>query len=181
MQRTLLVPPPLGGAPLAELKHWLAISNPHEDAALEALLRSALESCEAFTGLLPLTATVEERHPANCEWQGLYTMPVQAMQSVEDISVEGSRTPLPATDYELDISAESRGLVRLRSGTGVRQIIVTLAAGLAEDWELLPDGLRHGILRLAAHHYRSRENGSETAPPAAVAALWRPWRRMRVA
>ena len=49
-------------------------------------------------------------------------------------------------------------------------------------WADLPESLRHGVVRLAAHHFRQRESDSTLLmPPAAIAALWRPWRRMRVA
>lgn len=47
------------------------------------------------------------------------------------------------------------------------------------DWSALPEALRHGVIRLAAHLYRDGD-GAAAAPPAAVAALWRPWRRMRL-
>jgi uncharacterized phiE125 gp8 family phage protein len=69
----------------------------------------------------------------------------------------------------------------LRAGTAAR-VAVRFTAGLAADWSGLPDGLRQGVLRLAAAQYREREtDGPPPGPPAAVAALWRPWRRMRLA
>ena len=46
------------------------------------------------------------------------------------------------------------------------------------DWSALDPGLRQGIVRYAAHQYRERDSGSSEAPPAAVAALWRPYRRV---
>ncbi|GAA4045983.1 head-tail connector protein [Parerythrobacter jejuensis] len=181
MKRAIVAPAILGGAPLAELKHWLAISTSNDDASLEALLRSALETCEAFTGTMPLAATVEETLPASRNWQGLHTCPVRAILAVEGIPAEGSRITFAIEDYDIDLDPDSRGLVRLLKASAAGRIAVQFEAGLADDWEELPDGLRHGILRLAAHHYRSRESGADPTPPAAVAALWRPWRRMRIA
>lgn len=188
MQRTLITPPSLGtgvGGALAELKHWLAITNSQDDAALEALLRSALETCEAFTGTLPLAATIEEVHSATCEWQGLYASPVHAITSVEAIATDGIRTALAVSDYEIDITGDQRGIVRLRHAGVIRRVAVRFLAGLVPEWAALPDGLRHGVLRLAAHNYRTREADAKVDggpnPPAAVAALWRPWRRMRLA
>lgn len=59
------------------------------------------------------------------------------------------------------------------------------AGGVPEaEWADLPEAVRHGIIRLAAHLYRERDrdgDGAPVAPPAAVAALWRPWRAMRLA
>jgi uncharacterized phiE125 gp8 family phage protein len=61
------------------------------------------------------------------------------------------------------------------------RLVVRFAAGMAVDWDTLPDGLRHGIVRLAAHLFRQRDaNEVLPAPPAAVAALWSPWRRLRL-
>ena len=39
--------------------------------------------------------------------------------------------------------------------------------------------LRHGIVRLAAHQYRERDEGAAVLP-AAVIALWRPYRMVRL-
>ena len=59
----------------------------------------------------------------------------------------------------------------------------TLHTRTLEPKETLLNGaLRHGIIRLAAHQHREREtSGPGPLPPAAIAALWRPWRRMRMA
>jgi hypothetical protein len=52
---------------------------------------------------------------------------------------------------------------------------------LAEAWADVPQGLRHGAIRLAAHLYRRRDDEADVStPPAAVAALWRPWRRLHL-
>lgn len=51
---------------------------------------------------------------------------------------------------------------------------------LPEGWADLAPALREGIIRFAAHLYRDREAASASEPPAAVAALWRPWRELRL-
>ena len=48
------------------------------------------------------------------------------------------------------------------------------------EWTALDSGLRHGIVRFAAHQYRQRDTGEEAQIPASVAALWRPWRSLRL-
>lgn len=182
MKRVIITPPVLAGAALAELKDWLAITTPREDAALTQLLRAALEMCEAFTGHMPLAATCEEVLSASGGWQTLATRPVQAITGVEGIPAEGARFALAAADYAIELAADGGALVRvLRQGSAGR-VAVRFTAGMAEDWGDLPDGIRHGALRLAAHHYRQRDaGGGPPVPPAAVAALWRPWRLMRIA
>jgi len=180
MQRTIVAPAELPGAALDELKQWLAIRSLSDDAALTAQLRSALEMCEAFTGTLPLVASCEEVLPASAEWQALVTRPVQAIIGLEAIPAEGSRYALAPDAYAIELEADGRGLVRVVRQGSAGRVAVRFTAGLAPAWELLPDGLRHGAVRLAAHHWRTRDSGADAGPPAAVAALWRPWRRMRL-
>lgn len=181
MKRTFVAPPVLAPAALGELKDWLAITTSGEDAALEALLGAAIELCEAFTGRMPLEATCEEVLPAGTAWQALQTRPVQAVTAIEGIPAEGARFALSPEDYMIDLDADGGGHVRvLRQGAAGR-IAVRFVAGLAADWASLPDGLRHGVVRLAADGYRRRDAGAGgSQPPVAVVALWRPWRRMRL-
>jgi len=182
MKRTIIAPPALAPAALDELKDWLAITTTGDDAALTALLLAALETCEAFTGLMPLAATCEEVLPADTCWRGLQTRPVQVVTGVEGIPPEGARFALAAEDYAIDLDADGGAHVRLINQGAAGRVAVSFVAGLATGWAGLPDGLRHGVIRLAADAYRRRDGEAAGAqPPTAVAALWRPWRRMRVA
>ena len=82
MQRTIVVPAELPGAALDELKQWLAIRSPGDDAALTGQLRLALETCEAFTGSVPLACAAEEVLPASGDWRALATRPVIAIAGI---------------------------------------------------------------------------------------------------
>lgn len=182
MKRAITVPPVLAAEALDELKDWLAITTTRDDASLARLLRAALETCEAFTGTMPLIATCEEVHVASYEWSRLAAAPVNAITQVEELASDGARTALPVDAYMIDVTADGCGRMRLVRSTGVTRVVVQFDAGLAVDWASLPEGLRHGVIRLAAHNYRERDGGAAKAhPPAAVAALWQPWRRMRLA
>jgi uncharacterized phiE125 gp8 family phage protein len=186
MKRAIITPAVLAGAALGELKDWLAVTTDSDDAALTALLRTTLETCEAYTGLMPLAALCEEVLPTRIGWQGLATRPVQAVTWVEGIPETGARFAIPVADYAIDLGADGAALFRLLPHTASAEtadrVAVRFTAGMAAGWSDLPESLRHGIVRLAAHHYRQREgDGGPAMPPAAVAALWRPWRRVRVA
>jgi len=182
MKRVIISPPALAPAALAGLKDWLAITTPRDDAALETLLRAALELCEAFTGQMPLAAPCEEILPAATGWQALSTRPVQAIAGVDGVADDGARFIFEPGGYAIDMTADGRGLVRLSQRGPTDRIAVRFTAGMAAGWADLPEGIRHGAVRLAAHHYRQRDlDAMQSVPPAAVAALWRPWRRMRVA
>jgi len=183
MKRLIVTPAVLAPAALAELKDWLGITTAQDDAQLTALLRASLELCEQFTGLMPLQQSCEEVLPAAGEWQALSTRPVQAIAAIDGLPAEGARFALPVASYAIDLAADGSGLVRVSNPGSAGRIAVRFTAGLAPDWASLPDGLRHGVLRLGAFQYRAREDESALTamPPAAVAALWRPWRRMRLA
>jgi len=182
MKRAIIVPPAPAPEALAELKQWLGLSGPREDTALARLIGAALDLCEGFTGQLPLTATAEEVLAADGQWQRLASRPVQAVLAVEAIALNGTRTALAAEAYALELDPDGGARVRVINPVLPGRVAVRFIAGLAPSWAALPESLRHGVIRLAAHQHRARENSAtEPMPPAAVTALWRPWRQMRLA
>lgn len=181
MKRAIIVPAVLASAALDELKDWLAITTPRDDTGLTGLLRASLEMCEAFTGQMPLEAVCEEVLVTGSAWQMLQTRPVQSITGVEAIEADGSRSTLTPDQYALDMEADGSALVRVPQPGTASRMAVRFNAGMAPDWASLPDGIRHGVLRLSAHNYRQRDlDAMNPVPPAAVAALWRSWRRMRL-
>ena len=182
MHRTILTPAALSGAALAELKDWLGISASGEDPPLTQVLRAALDLCESFTGLIPLTLTCEEVIPAQAAWHRLTVRPVQAVTGVAALHSDGTRSPLPVQTYAIELDPDGHARVRLSGPPPAPRLAVEMTAGLVPDWASLPQGLRHGMIRLAAELYRDRtEAGLSRTPPAAVAALWRPWRALCLA
>ena len=181
MQRTIVQPPVPGSAALAELKHWLGISRPDEDAALTRLLETSLAICEAFTGQTPLRQTVEEIIDLEAQWSELASRPVQTLIGADLIAEDGSREALADLQYVVEFRASGRACVKLLQPLEGRGVALRLTVGIAADWPSLPAPLAQGIIRLAAHHYRERDNKSSVVPPASVTALWRPWREVRLA
>lgn len=182
MMRAILVPPVLSPGALTELKNWLGISAPREDTVLLSLLGAALDMCEAFTRQMPLQCECEEVLTPTHGWQTLATMPVHAITAAEAVQPGGTRVRLAAGDYAIDIDGAGLARFRLLSPVIERPVAVRLTAGIATTWEALPAALKHGIVRLAAYNYRQRESESDKpVPPASVAALWSPWRRLRLA
>ncbi|KUR73638.1 hypothetical protein AQZ52_01320 [Novosphingobium fuchskuhlense] len=182
MKRAITAPPTLAPTALAELKAWLGISTTREDAELTGLIRAALELCEGFIGAMPLASGCEEILPAIGEWQALATRPVLTISGILAISADGTRSALGVADYEIDIAADGTGRVRIASPLAQTRVAVSFTAGMAEGWDTLPDAIQQGLVRWAAHQHRTRDNDKAMAgTPASVAALWRPWRRMRIA
>ena len=163
---------------IAEGQAYLRIETGEEEALLAGLLRSATALCEAFTGQCLIVRTVRETLPPGGAWQRLRATPVRAIESVAELAADGAELPLEPASFAIDIDRNGDGWVRLLSG-GPKTVQVTYSAGMGLDGNGVPEPLRQGILRLAAHLFNSRD-GEGSEPPAAVTALWRPYRRMRL-
>lgn len=167
-------------ASLAELKAYLRIATSDEDAVLAALLRGAASLCEGFIGQWLIAREARETIAADGRWHRLSARPVTAISDVRAIGADGVEEALPPGTHAIDIDASGDGWVR-RVGPGDgRRLSVRYRAGMADDMNGLPEAIRQGIVRLAADHHAARD-GEGAAPPAVVGALWRPWRRMRLA
>ena len=163
---------------LAEAQAYARVETGEEEALLVGMLRSATALCEAFIGQLLIRRPVTVELPMSGEWQRLGPIPVNRIDSVETIAGGGTTTTLSAGDYEIDIDARGDGWVRVMAPSDGR-LRVSGEAGIAADCNTVPEPLRQGILRLVAHLFSSRD-GEGGEPPAAVTALWRPYRRMRL-
>ena len=163
-----------------EAKSYLRIESEEEDALLAGLIRAATGLCEGFTGQALIVREVREAIPAASDWRRLVRTPVRAISAVERLTADGVAVALPVDGYAIDIDANGDGWVRTTAQAGATRALVTYQAGLATDWNGVPEPVRQGIVRLAAHLFTHRDAADDGGPPAAVAALWRPWRRMRL-
>jgi uncharacterized phiE125 gp8 family phage protein len=171
--------PPAATVPVEALKSYLRVVGSDEDALLAGAVRSATDLCEAFTRLALIERQMIEILPAQPCWTRLGQAPVRAILSVSALAPSGEATALPAGDYGIDIDAAGDGWVRiLRSSAGRVQTLYR--AGQAADWNGIPEPLRQGIVRMAAHLYTHRDGEDGRGPPAAVTALWLPYRRLRL-
>lgn len=165
-------PVTLPPAALGEFKSYLRLEGNAEDVLLAGLLKAAVELCEGFTQRVLLLRAHRETLDAGGAWQRLGAGPVAAVTVVEE-AADGA--PLPIDAYEIDIDPDGDGWVRIARGP--MRVRVRYSAGSAADWTALPEALRQGTLRLAAHLHAAR-GGEPGTPPAAVSALWRPFRRL---
>jgi uncharacterized phiE125 gp8 family phage protein len=112
---------------------------------------------------------------ASGRWQRLEVFPVR---SIAAVSIGGAAVASSA--FATDIDARGCGWIRIADPaiTGVVEVVGT--AGMARGQNGVHEAIRHGVLRLVAHLFTARDaDGGEI--PAAVTALWRPFRRMRLA
>ncbi len=173
---------PIGIEPDAvdEVKTSLRIENGDEDALAGGLIGSAAALCEQFIGRALLRREFTEVIAGSSGWARLGACPVQAITGVDALPSGGAAIPLPTEAYAIDIDAAGEGWVRVTAAGATPRVRVRYEAGIAPTWAELPEALRHGIVRLAAHLYAQRDRPDEASPPAAVTALWRPWRRLRI-
>ena len=104
---------------------------------------------------------------------------LSGITDVAMVDANGTATPLTSDAYTVDIDFAGDGWVRLAQGAGCR-VRVSGTAGIADGENGVPEPIRQGVLRLVAHLFTARD-GEGGEPPAAVTALWRPYRRMRLA
>lgn len=165
---------PLG---LAEAKAYLRVESDAEDALIAGFVRTATALCEAFTGQMLLARGADDSIAGDGAWRRLAGAPVRGVDAVEALADDGAASALPDDGWASRIDASGEGWVRAIAPGRAR---VTYRAGLADDWNGVPEPLRQGIARLVAHLHAVRDSPDDAGPPAAVAALWRPWRRVRL-
>lgn len=165
---------------LAELKADARIATSDEDALLAGFARASADLCESFTGSLLIARPVSEIVPASTAWTRLGAAPVRSIEAVAALGAHGVEAVLPADGYAVDIDAAGDGWVRLLATRPERRLKVRYVAGLANDPNGIPEALRQGIARLALHSFARRDATEPEAPPVAITALWRPWRRVRL-
>jgi uncharacterized phiE125 gp8 family phage protein len=160
---------------LPEAQAFLRLETGEEEALVAGMIRSASALCEAFLGQVMIARTFTEEISASPEWQRLAVVPVR---SIDEVKSGG--TMLAVTAYATDIDSNGYGWVRVLDPAVSGRLEVGGSAGVAASQNAVPEPIRHGVLRLVAHLFASRDgDGCET--PAAVTALWRPYRRLNFA
>jgi hypothetical protein len=194
---------------LSEAQAYLRIETGEEEALLAGLIRSASGLCEAFINQVVIARTFELMVATSGEWERLAITPVRSIIDVSSLDAAGAATSLPAGSYQVDIDSTADGWVRVTrsqyllatpalangfqtgaidpsdgsllaaQAAGVPRVRVTGMAGMADDENDVPEPIRQGVLRLVGHLFTDRD-GDGGEPPAAVTALWRPYRRLRL-
>jgi uncharacterized phiE125 gp8 family phage protein len=164
---------------MSEAQAYVRIETGEEEAVLAGLIRTASGLCEAFTNQVVVARSFECDLPASGCWERLPITPVRSITDVSAVDSSGGATPLSSGAYMIDIDFAGDGWVRLGALPAARRVRVGGTAGMADDENGVPEPIRQGVLRLVAHLFTDRD-GVGAEPPAAVTALWRPYRRMRL-
>lgn len=159
-------------AAVAEVKASLKLVSVDDDMLIAAFAETALGLAERFLGRVLIVRAMTERIAASATWRPLGAVPVM---SITGVSAVDGETPvvLAVEDYAIDLDAEAQGWIRTTT-PGVGQIEVDYHAGWVGGWAMIPAPVRQGAVLLAAYLYDARD--ASVPPPAAVTALWRPYR-----
>lgn len=172
---------------IAEAKAFLRLDTADDDALVAAAIVAARQACESFTGRALITQSWQlyldhwpERditlpHP-----------PLQSVTSIKTFDADGVGATLDPATYWVDASALP-GRVRRCSdavwpspGRDVAGIEITFVAGYGDSWNEVPQSLRQGILMTIANFYEYRDALHPVSLPAPIAALWQPYRLVRL-
>lgn len=164
---------------LNEAQAYLRMETGEEEALVAGFIRAASGLCESFINQAVITRDFCCDVAASGEWERLPVTPVRSIGSVEAIEGMATTVALPTDAYSIDIDSSADGWVRVLRPVGFGRVRVSGTAGMAADENGVPEPIRQGVLRLVAHLFTVRD-GPDGEPPAAVTALWRPYRRLRL-
>jgi uncharacterized phiE125 gp8 family phage protein len=180
MAMTMSLVPGVSPVSLTEARGWLRLGGASDDAVVEPLLRAATGICEAFVGQWLVQRSGSELGPVVQGAARLSVRPVVAVDEVRMVAADDSETVLAVGDYRLSLAADGAGRLMIAPQHGAARVRVTYRAGMAEVGAEVPEAIRHGIVRMTQHLYEARDAKEVPPPPAAIAALWQPWRALRL-
>lgn len=167
----------------AAARGYLRMAEPGAGGAEAAVLARAAEAAivtaEAFCGQALVARTFEDVLPASAAWQRLAAAPVTAIAGLTALPAGAEPVVLPVDAYGVDIDAGGAGWVRVLSAGGAALVAVSYTAGRAASFAALPVPVAQGLVLLVAHLIEHRDGAM--LPPTAVAALWRPFRVLKLA
>lgn len=162
-------------AAVAAVKARLRVVSADEDALIAAMAETALGLCERVIGQAVIARAMVQPLALFGGWQLLAARPVRSIDTVTD----AAGAALAVGDYAIDVDGDGLGWVRVAAESiGGAPARARFTAGIADDWDALPPGLREGAAMLAAHLFDDRTGAAPV--PAAVTALWRPFRVIRL-
>lgn len=133
--------------------------------------------CEAFIGQWLVARAMEEELPLCARGVLLGMRPVVGVDEVILLSPAGAETVLGASEYHLAIGRDGTARLTIPAPGDAVRVRIAYRAGMAEGANGVPEAIRQGIVRMIQHLHDARD-GTGEAPPAMIAALWQPWRRM---
>ncbi len=170
-------PPPVA---VAELKSFLRIEDGREDALLAGLLRAATETVEAMLGQLLFERSVEESGTVTHQRFRLSAEPVRTVTEVLQVDDDGELISLAEDRWRLNPGRHGTATIDVVDCPDGSEIVVRYRAGVAANWNWVPEVLRLSVVRAAAHFHARRDSTDDPGIPPSVRRMLAPWRTRRV-
>lgn len=171
---------------LDDAKAHLRITHDADDEAIAALVKTARQICEEYTGLALITRDCRlylDQWPKHT--LSLPKPPLVNVAAINVYDANGDAAEFPAAAYAVDTVGRP-GRIEMTGtppwpGQPLGGIEIEFSAGFGETPDDVPPDLREGIKRLVAHLYMNRGDTGETAiRNAGATALFAAHRRMRL-
>ena len=194
----LITPPAAEPVALADAKTWLRLAHAEEDALITDLVRSAAARIEAETGLALISRRYREvldawparRVSAYGQAVRLARAPLISVEAVRTFARDGEAELWDPAEYRVETGEPGRIVAVYpfsppEPGRAAGGIEIEFTAGFGAGPEDVPAALRDAVLRLVAQAYATadpaeRARRGEGGLTQDVAALLRPWRRVRL-
>lgn len=165
---TQTVAPTIEPLLLEEVKRYLRVDGTDEDSVIEALMLSAREDIETWTGRTLLTTTYALRldcFPSGCPIR-LPRPPLQSVTSIGYLDEDNVAQTLATTVYQSDVYSEP-GRITLKTGqswpstysAALNAVTITYVAG----WILatIPERAKMALKLMVGGYYEHREESLE--------------------
>lgn len=170
---------------VSEVKTHSRIVGSAEDTYIQALIRTAEEYAESYTGRALLTSTFKlylDRFPSVI---AIPKSPLVSLTSIKYIDDNGVEQTLSASKYKLHklerpFIVEAYGENWPSTRKDMQAVTVEFTAGYGDAASDVPEGLRHALLFHVAHLFENREpellGSIVSSIPNTLEALLNHWR-----
>lgn len=147
---------------LDEAKLHLRVDSAADNALITSKIVTARLLVEKETGRVLITTNLEMAYDEVGESFELPYPPLQSLTKIETISDAGVKTEVSSDIYDVDLSINTPGRVKLKNGNtwpthrGFASFIVTFQAGYGAAGSDVPELIREAILQTVAHLYENR-------------------------
>jgi len=160
---------------LDEAKTHLRVDSAEDNALISRLITTARLFVEKWTHRKLMTTVMEKIYDVPSDSFSLPYPPLQEVVKIEVIDDAGVKTEVSSSIYDIDLSVDTPGRVKLKSGCvwpdhrDFASFIVTFKAGYGEAAADVPEILKQALFVLIGHLYENR--GDEGTVKARVQAF----------
>ncbi|MCX7973745.1 MAG: head-tail connector protein [Candidatus Aminicenantes bacterium] len=171
---------------LEEAKAYLKVDTTDDDMLIASLISVAEATIEKFTGRKLLTSEFAYMLDMAGDIILIPYSPLQEITKIETVASSGAVTDVSSEIYEVDISRDQVGRIRLKPGNSwpdhrcFASFIIRGRAGYGDTPDKVPSPLKVAILVALAILYENRGAVESQKLQDAISALCWPYRVLRI-